>query len=206
MIEIKNLQYQDILKISNLTLQSGKISIIYGRSGAGKSTLFNLIFGNDYNYHGDILINQENFKNKDSQLIRNKIGYVSQQEELFMDTPRAEFKYISKILKLKFDQNKMNKFLQVACFDLDLDFPIDKLSGGEKQRLVLARALYLDKEIYLLDETTSALDGNLVNKLIDKMYHYIKESNKTLVIIAHDEKIINNPKFSKYQIGGSDDN
>jgi ABC-type bacteriocin/lantibiotic exporter with double-glycine peptidase domain len=183
------------LKSINLSIKRGEVVAIMGASGSGKSTLLQLILGFLNPTKGSIEIDNKNLKEIKESWQKN-IGYVPQNIYLLdeniaaniaLGVPKNEinFKKIKKILKIlnlkKYVKNLDNKFSK------KIDYNSTNISGGEKQRIALARALYNDSKILVFDEITSALD-NITSIKIMKEFLKIRK-NKTIIIVTHDTSI-----------------
>jgi len=184
--EIKNNVLNDI----NLKIQSGKMTSLVGHSGAGKSTILNLIPRFYDPSSGEILIDKQSISEVKLSSLRKNISLVSQDTTLFDDT------ILNNILYANLDASE-DEVREAAKLSFALDF-IDKLpdkfntfigengvrlSGGEKQRLSIARAMLKKSQIILLDEATSSLDAETENKIQDAINYLTK--NRTTVVIAH---------------------
>jgi ABC-type multidrug transport system fused ATPase/permease subunit len=183
------------LKSINLSIKKGEVVAIMGASGSGKSTLLQLILGILNPTKGSIEIDNKNLKEIKESWQKN-IGYVAQNIYLLdeniaaniaLGVPKNEinFKKIKKLLKIlnlqKYIKNLDNKFSK------NIDYNSANISGGEKQRIALARALYNDSKVLVFDEITSALD-NITSIKIMKEFLKIKK-NKTIIIVTHDTSI-----------------
>lgn len=195
-IELKNIHFNfnnsyKILNGINLTIRKGKTIGIIGESGSGKSTLIDLILGLHMPTSGEILIDSvPNIQM--SQSWRNKIGYVPQTIYLTDDT-------IENNIAFGLPNNKIDKarvikvinLVQLEKFITNLELGLRtrvgergiQLSGGQKQRIGIARALYNDPYILILDEASSALD-NKTEKDVMKSVDNLK-GEKTVIIITH---------------------
>lgn len=179
------------LKNVNLTIDEGKVVVILGPSGAGKSTLLNLLGGLDNPSEGKIIINNENIENySDNELANyraNTVGFVFQFYNLIPTlTVHENVSLVKEISPNPLSANEMLK--EVGLLDHAKKFP-SELSGGEQQRVSIARALAKNPRILLCDEPTGALDsetGVMVLKLLLKM---AKEYNKTVIIVTHNQNI-----------------
>lgn len=179
------------LKNVNLTIAEGKVVVILGPSGAGKSTLLNLLGGLDNPSEGKIIVNNENIENySDNELANyraNTVGFVFQFYNLIPTlTVHENISLVKEISPNPLSANEMLK--EVGLLDHAKKFPSD-LSGGEQQRVSIARALAKNPKILLCDEPTGALDsetGVMVLKLLLKM---AKEYNKTVIIVTHNQNI-----------------
>lgn len=175
----------------NLTVEEGKVVVILGPSGAGKSTLLNLIGGLDNPTSGEIIIDNENIeKYSDDELASyraNKIGFVFQFYNLIPTLTIHE--NVALVKEISTNPLSANAMLnEVGLLDHAKKFP-SELSGGEQQRVSIARALAKNPKILLCDEPTGALDsktGVLVLKLLLKM---AKDYKKTVIIVTHNQNI-----------------
>jgi len=179
--------------INNITMsiKKGTRVGIIGRSGSGKSTLVDIILGLLEPEKGEILVDGINIKdNKRSW--QSYIGYIPQDIYLLDDTIKNNITFgidkndINK--KLLYESIKiaqLEKFVESSKNKLDTVVGNRgiKISGGEKQRIGIARALYNNPEILIFDEATSALDVDNENKILDEIYEGI--GNKTLIVISH---------------------
>lgn len=155
---------KDILKNINLNLEANKTYAFIGEVGSGKSTIGKLILRLIDASNGEILINNKNIQNYTIKSIREKIGYVSQTPFLFSDTIKNNVNFGN----LELSDKEIQHYLKLAKADYveNLEDGIHtiigengvNLSGGEKQRLSLARALAIKPQILILDDITSALD------------------------------------------------
>lgn len=198
-IELKNVTrvYQSgdhILKALDgihLKLEEGKFVVVLGPSGAGKSTLLNLLGGLDSPTTGEILVEGKNIatltENKLAEYRAEKVGFVFQFYNLVPTlTVHENVALVKEICKNPLSATKMLQ--EVGLADHLKNFPAE-LSGGEQQRVSIARALAKNPKILLCDEPTGALDsetGVLVLKLLLKM---AKQYGKTIIIVTHNQNI-----------------
>lgn len=192
--EIKDgyFKYKDETIFENLNFQVNKNDFvgIFGESGSGKSTLVDIISGLLKIDKGKYLING---KNLDFSLIdpRDYISYVSQNTYLLDDSIKKNIAFGEE--EKKINQKKLEEILAIPSFNFIKDLPYGQnsltgdrgisLSGGQIQRISIARALYKDSEILILDESTSALDKKNEEDLM-KIVNNMK-SNKTIILISH---------------------
>jgi len=181
------------LKDINLVIQKGKSIGIFGGSGAGKSTLLNLIAGLISPSQGELLVDGKKIINNSYNLTQN-ISYVPQ--DVFMldgniinnisfgsDIEPANIKNLIKMVGLESLVDSMhNKELTM------IGESGQRVSGGENQRLSIARALAKDREILILDEPTKSLDKRNTDKIID-LIKQIKK-NKTIICVSHDKSVL----------------
>ena len=194
-IEYKNVSFsydseKEILKSVNLKIEGGDIIALIGHSGAGKTTIMNLIprFYNASN--GEILIDNQSIYKVSLFSLRKNISLVSQDITLFDDTVLSNIAYAD-------SRASKEKILEASKFSATHDFverlpeKYDtiigengvRLSGGEKQRISIARAILKNAPIILLDEATSSLDADTEHKIQEAIMYLTK--NKTTIIIAH---------------------
>ena len=181
---------RDVLKSIDLTINGGEMTSVVGHSGAGKSTILNLIPRFYDSNSGDILIDDQSiYKSKISSL-RSNISLVHQDTTLFDDTIKNNIAYakldasedeIIEASKLSFCDEFINKLPNKL--DTIIGENGIRLSGGEKQRLSIARAMLKKSKIILLDEATSSLDAETESKIQEAIKFLTK--NRTTLVIAH---------------------
>lgn len=189
-ITYNNIDY--INKNLNFKIIYGKNILIHGKSGSGKSTFIKILKKYINTYDGKITINNEELKNIDYAILNKNILYISQKEKLFTDTIENNIKInnndeekYKKITSLTF-VNKIinNKRLKDKYFIEENSFNI---SGGEKQRIILARGLMNEFEYLVLDEVLSEVDKHIEINIINNLKKEYKD--KTIIYITHDEKL-----------------
>ena len=175
----------------NLSLEKGKLIVILGPSGAGKSTLLNLLGGLDSPTSGKIIVDEKDISTLDNNELADyraqKVGFIFQFYNLIPTlTVLENVSLVNEISRNHLDSKEMLE--EVGLIDHINNFP-SELSGGEQQRVSIARALAKNPEIVLCDEPTGALDsqtGVIVLKLLLSM---CKNHNKTIVIVTHNQNI-----------------
>ena len=194
-IEFKNVSFnygneKNTLNKVNIKIPGKKMTSLVGHSGAGKSTILNLI-PRFYNINeGDIQIDENSIYDAKLTSLREKVSMVSQETTLFDDTIKNNIAY-AKLNATKEEIEEAAKFSFADEFINKLPNKYEtligengiRLSGGEKQRLSIARAILKKSPIILLDEATSSLDAETENK-IQKAINFLTEG-KTTVVIAH---------------------
>jgi len=180
-----------VLNKINLKLKKGKIYSIVGPSGSGKSTLLNILSLIDKPSSGSILIDNKiiDFNNSTSNdLIRaKKVGIIYQQNNLLPDFTALENVYLA---RLTVDDNKKKaidaskKIIRKMGLTKRLNHYPSELSGGEMQRIAIARALINEPQIILADEPTGNLDHSTAKEVI-KILYKIKNSNRLIVYATH---------------------
>ncbi len=182
----------DIKTLNSITLdfKGGKMTSLVGHSGSGKSTILNLIPRIYDAQSGDITIDDQSIYNSTISSLRDKISMVSQETTLFDDTIKNNIKYanenasdeeIYKAAKLSFCEEFINNLPNK--FETLIGENGVRLSGGEKQRLSIARAMMKKSSIILLDEATSSLDSETESKIQEALK--ILTKGKTTIVIAH---------------------
>ncbi len=186
-IKIENVkkQYGDktVLEIENLEIETGKITGITGPNGSGKTTLLNIISGIDIQYAGKITYDD---KLLNKEIIEN-MTYVFQKPYLFRRSVRENIIYPLKVRnydKIKIKQLLKNTINGLNIEDL-MDLKAHKLSGGESQKVALARALVFSPKILLLDEPTSNIDPEYINIMESEIIRFNKETKATIIIVTH---------------------
>lgn len=193
-IEIKDVSFdyddkKDVLKDLSLKIKENSSVAFVGESGSGKSTIIKLIIGLVKPTKGTILIDKQKLSDLNLNSYYDHISYVSQEAPVFDGTLRENLVFdkdikdeeIEKVIKLvcldKFYEKLENKL------DTELGEKGIKMSGGERQRVALARLFFDDSKIIVLDEATSAMD-NITEKIVMKNL-ITNLKNKTIIIIAH---------------------
>lgn len=199
-IKLENIKFKydeiDILNGVSLKLQKGFNSII-GVSGSGKSTLAKLCSKIERVNSGKILVNSQNINEINSEFFYKKTCYISNNTYLFHQTIRELFKFYNRDVK----EEKMLsilKELKLEHFSLDLKInnQNSNISGGEKQRLVLAFYLVNEYDFYIFDEATSNIDIESEEIILNKIYELAKE--KIVLFISHRLKNVINSKKIYY--------
>ncbi|KHO61291.1 phosphate ABC transporter ATP-binding protein, PhoT family [Thermoanaerobacter sp. YS13] len=187
-IEFKEVSYssfgKEILKNISVKFEGGAIHTIVGPSGAGKSTLIKLINRLIEPTHGSILIDDVDIKTIDVIDLRRRIGMVFQQPHLFEGTVKENIEY-GPMLK---GEKNIHVEYYLSIVGLNSEYAtrdVKNLSGGEQQRVSIARTLANNPETLLLDEPTSALDPTST-EIVEKLIFYLKEKmNLTIIWITH---------------------
>jgi len=211
-IEFKNIKFSydklnddknKIITLNNINLKmlGGKITSLVGHSGSGKSTILNLIPRIYDSYEGEITIDNQSIYKTKIKSLRDNISFVSQDTNLFDDTIKKNIAYadmdasdeeIYNAAKLSY----ASEFIEKLKYGYDTKIGENgiKLSGGEKQRLSIARAILKKSKIILLDEATSSLDAETEDK-IQKAITYLTKDKTTIVIAHRLSTILNSDKI-----------
>lgn len=195
MLEVKNVSYaydhQRVLSDINFTIEPGSIVGLLGLSGSGKTTLLKLLSGLIEPNQGNVLIQGRiPIKNgKRDKACASDLGVVFQQFNLFMhltvvDNVALAYRLRTKSSKEKARLKAMQHLSALGLEDQALKFP-DQCSGGQQQRIAIARALILNPSILLIDEPTSSLDKENTKILIE-LLRDLHKKGLTLMLITHD--------------------
>lgn len=179
--------------LSNATfeIKEGSFTVILGPSGAGKTTLLNLLGGMDFLTNGSLIVDGQELGGLNSKertmYRRNAVGFVFQFYNLMPNLTALEnVELATEVTKKAY--NPLDILKKVGLEDKIKNFPA-QLSGGEQQRVSIARAIAKNPKILLCDEPTGALDYE-TGKMILKLLHTIcKEENKTVIIVTHNAAI-----------------
>jgi len=198
-IELKNISFaydenKQIFKDFNLKIEAGEKVAITGETGSGKSTLANIIMGLYPIDEGEILYNGVDITKIGYEKVRENIGFVLQSPLMFNSTLRYNLS-----LGKEYSDEEMYRVLKIAqLYDFVDELPkkLDtivgkngtKLSGGQRQRLSIARVLLDRPKVIIFDESTSSLDNETENRLLEALDDYIKD--KTIITIAHRQTTI----------------
>lgn len=182
----------NVLDAINLTINKNESIAIVGESGSGKSTLVNLICGLVPYQKGEYKLNGKDIRNYDLSLFKNKIGYVGQEATVFNGTLFENITFWEE--KTEWSIQRFNKIIDSCALRSFLEGLADKedtllgnngvnVSGGQRQRISIARELYRDVDLLILDEATAALDSeteNEIKKSIEAIHGQV-----TIISIAH---------------------
>lgn len=180
-----------IKEYDDFSIDKNEVVFVVGKSGSGKSTLLKLINNTLQLKSGRIFCKDKNILNIKPVELRRNIIMTSQENFLFDMTIRENFHEFYKLRDLEeLTDEEITKFLKITNFDVDVNLDVEKLSGGEKQRVFLAIALSLDPEVLLLDEPTSALDNKTAFDMMKNIVDYCKNSDITLVVVTHARQLV----------------
>ena len=189
-VRINNLSYsmneKKILNNINLQLEKEKIACILGPSGCGKTTLLKLIAGLSKVQEGEIFLNENLVSSSNIHLKteKRKIGFLFQDYALFPhQTVKQNLQFA---IKNKSTSHRVEEIMDVIKLSDSLEKYPHELSGGEQQRVALARSIIAKPDLLLLDEPFSSLDLNLKEEVRDDTLHLLQKSNISVLLVTHD--------------------
>lgn len=199
MISIKNVSKQfdqEKLLFKNMVFEEGKSYVILGPSGCGKSTLLGMLSGNLSPSEGNI---EAYIKGKQYELHqlgkdelkayrREHISYVSQSFSLFEEFTVGD--NVDIMRQIKECAMSTLEVLKRVGLEEKIKQQVKTLSGGEKQRVCIARALMQQGSIMLCDEPTGSLNHRLAKDIVELLVQLHKENNTTLIVVTHDDRLI----------------
>lgn len=202
-IENVSYRYEDakeneyVLKDINYEFELGKIYAIKGKSGSGKTTLLSLISGLETKYEGNIFYDDKDLKNIDLDTYRNTyIGIVFQSYNLLPHLTAIENIILSMdISKVKVYDKKKRALELMESVGLDSSFAnrrVLKLSGGEQQRIAIARSLSYNPNVILADEPTGNLDKETEDEILKIFKKLAHDENKCVIIVTHSKNVCDN--------------
>ena len=187
--QLKDISYREILQIPSLEIQSG-ITGILGPSGSGKSTMLRLLNKMITPTRGQILYWGRDLAEEDSVLHRREVAMLTQQPGILPGTIRDNLEWGFRLRRNPLPETAAcEKALERSRLFREMDQDALTLSGGEKQRLALARILLLQPQVILLDEPTSALDAALGEELMKLLARESGEAGQDLVLVTHNPEL-----------------
>ena len=179
-----------VLEDVNMVFQEGSFTAIVGKSGCGKSTVSSILMGHNKGYTGNVTVNGIQLNEIAEDSLMENFTYISHQSYLFKGSvrdnllaasPQATDRRLWEVL----EQVKLSGFLkEQQGLDTQLTERASNLSGGQCQRLCLARALLHDSPVYIFDEATSNIDVESENEIMEQI-HRLAEQRKTVILISH---------------------
>ena len=196
---VKNLKYSyedgektnTVLKGVNAEFESGKLYCIIGESGSGKTTLVSLISALDNLQEGDILFNNKSIKDIGNGVFRRKyVNIVFQAYNLLTYmSARENVEVAVDYAKIKYDKDYIYEVLNRVGIDKEKsDRPVLKLSGGEQQRVAIARCIATNDPIIIADEPTGNLDDE-TEEIIIEIFKELASQDKIVIIVSHSKNV-----------------
>jgi len=176
MFELKNVTFKHILHIQHVCLDRC-VTCIIGPSGSGKTTMLRLLNRLNEAEQGTILYNGEVV-----MLGQTPVIYPGDIEENLQIGLRLSG-------RLPATKQKLKEYLEKVDLHKELQESCERLSGGEKQRLCLARVMLMDAEVYLVDEPSSALDKETESFVIENLVHFVTERKRQLIMVTHSAEV-----------------
>ena len=177
----------------NLNIEEGKITCLYGTSGCGKTTILNILGLVEPYDSGKIKYNGKTIKSRKDTLnfLRNDVGFIFQDFGLLEnETVWENMQIVYKIKKMKDAKIKIEQVLNELNLSNMLNRKVYELSGGEQQRIAIAKMILKDPDLILADEPTASLDDD--NKqIVLSMLRMLQQKGKTVIIVSHDEQVRN---------------
>lgn len=195
---------QTVLHQINCQFEENSISVIRGKSGSGKSTLLHILSGLETPQSGSVLYENQNLyrlgEKKQAQLRGREIGFIFQEFHLIPDlTVKQNILLPIEINKIHIEENELVQL----CEKLDLLHLIHKkvrlLSGGEKQRVAIVRALLKKPKLLFADEPTGNLDADNTNVILQILQSLISEQQLTIVVVTHEKKLFDLP-YTEFEL------
>ena len=201
-LEIENVKYRYsdaeendyVLKNINMSFDEGKVYAIKGKSGSGKTTLLSLISGLENAYEGKISYLDKDLRKMNLDIYRNNdIGIVFQSYNLLPTYTALENIILSMDINNKKIKNKKEKALElmkkVGLEEKEANRRVLKLSGGEQQRIAIARSLSYNPKLIIADEPTGNLDKDTENEILKIFIDLAHKENKCIIIVSHSKNV-----------------
>ena len=187
---LENIRYKGILKIDDLRISACMVTCLTGESGAGKTSLLRLLNRMDDPDSGSIYYQDRLLDEFNPIELRRKVTMLSQAPFTLPGTIEENLQIGLELTEReKKDKAELVKALETVQLQKSLDEGAENLSGGEKQRLALARLLLLKPEVYLLDEPTSALDEEAELTVMSRFLEEVKREKGTVIMITHSKQL-----------------
>lgn len=199
MFLLEKVVYSDIVNIQHMKIKDGVITTLIGASGSGKTTLLRLLNRMTNPTSGRITYKGRNLEEIDPVQHRRNVSMLSQTPLIFEGTVEDNLQIGLQLTEKKpASSNQLKAVMETLLLEKTLKTDAQNLSGGEKQRLALARILLLEPEVYLLDEPTSALDEEAELLVMDRFFQAVKKTEGSAIMISHSKVLAD--VYSEHQI------
>jgi putative ABC transport system ATP-binding protein len=187
---LKDVVYKHVIKIDQLVIPNNQTTSIIGGSGTGKTTLLKLLNQLISHDSGNIYFYDKPIHEWNPIQLRRKVVMLGQKPIIFPGNVRDNL-LIGRVFAEQemVDDQKLLEALSAVHLEKELEEDPQSFSGGEKQRLALARVLLMNPQVYLLDEPTSALDEDTAEKVINNFIQLAMDQKKTIVMVTHSKEI-----------------
>lgn len=190
MYYFKGVRYRKILMIENLAIPAARITCVIGESGGGKTTFLKLLNHMISPDEGEIFYKQRNILEYDPILLRREVIMLAQNPAIFPGNVAENLNIGRRFMgKPPLMPCQLADYLMRVKLSTSLEDGVENLSGGEKQRLALARILMMEPAVLLLDEPSSALDEETEESIIKTVMDFAREKSRTLVMVTHSSRI-----------------
>lgn len=191
MFALHQVKFGEVLHLEQLPLPAGKVTCIVGASGSGKSTLLRLLNKLHSPTSGKILWNGADLTSLDSVELRRQVVMLAQTPTVFTGDLRANLQQGRVFAQLEpASEAELRSALALVNLHKELDAPLTKFSGGELQRMALARVLLMQPQVYLLDEPTASLDADNELQIIGRVLAYARDHHATVIMVTHAQQLV----------------
>ncbi len=186
---LSRIRFKDVLNIDSLEIDACRVSAIVGPSGGGKTTLLRILNRMTTPDSGRILFFGESVEDIDPVQLRRRVIMLTQMPVIFPGTVRENLLIGCRLAeKEEPAEDSIQAMMTRVGLGKEMTADAAQLSGGEKQRLALARVMLMDPEVMLLDEPSASLDEETEKLIFDLVTDFCREKCKTLVMVTHSEK------------------
>lgn len=190
-IKTKNLSFGGFISYPDIEIPRDKVTFITGESGSGKSTLLKLLNQTVPKASGEIFYEETNIQDIPPLELRKNLLLLGQSTYLFEGSIRENFNTYYEYLDLAPPrEDKIKKYLSIACADFDLNTKTLQMSGGERHRIFTAIYLSLEPRVIMLDEPTAALDSENTFQVVANIIQLSKAQKTTVIIVSHDAPLV----------------
>ncbi|AGM99020.1 ABC transporter ATP-binding protein [Streptococcus iniae] len=194
------------LKATDFTIEAGQFVAVIGPSGSGKSTFLTLAGGLQTPTKGQIIINGSDYtqlpEKERAKRRFEDIGFILQTSNLIpFLTAEQQLELVDRLSQKRNHDQKQTLFKELEISHLAKKFPKD-ISGGERQRLAIARALYNNPALILADEPTASLDTKRAHEVVSLLLKECREKNKAIIMVTHDQRMIEECDYVYYMEDG----